>query len=71
MIPTLNVSTLKDRIIAAVMLDIREMARLAKVFDFLNTNFAFILRTQSFHNERTGNSSVYSNEYKSGISLRP
>lgn len=51
-IATLNVSTLKDRILAAVMLDIRETARLAKVFVFFKTNFAFTLRIQSFHKER-------------------
>lgn len=57
-IATLNVLTLKDRILAAVMLDIRETARLAKVFGFFKTNFAFTLRIQSFHKERS-NFSLY------------
>ena len=48
MIATLNVSTLKDRILAAVMLDIRETARLAKVFGFFKTNFAFTQRNTKF-----------------------
>lgn len=59
MIATLNVSTLKDRILAAVMLDIWEMARLAKVFGFFETNFAVTLRIQSFHKERSRNFSLY------------